>query len=149
MAKEYIRTLTLTPAQIKQAERAQRETYNLGLINPNSGALQTALGRVSGVLGLVFIAYTAFGVATGTIGLIGSLSVDSKQALKNMVNDGNNYLRRLIDICDDNPKYQLLEVELPFVEYSTYDTRTDYTIRYIIGQGAVKRVKVNGGWILL
>lgn len=149
MSREYTQTLTLTPDQIKKMERAQRETYNQGLINQNSGALSSALGPVSTILGLIFITSTTFGVAAATVGLITSMSQNSKQALKNMVNDGNNYLRRIMDICDDNPKYQAVEVELPFAEYSTLDTRTDYIIRYVIGQGSVKRVKVNGGWILL
>lgn len=142
-AKEYSAKLTLNLDQVRKTERAQRAIYDSGIVNPNQNQLITGLTSASGVLSTFLAYYGPTSLALAIFSLVGTLVPNEKSALQSMVNTGYWELGYLEDFLVDHPQYDLIEVNLPFIEYETAG------VRFITGRGAVTRVHTSGGWILL
>lgn len=142
-SKEYTQKVTVTLSQLRQMERAQRNAYDAGIVKPDTNNLSKLLGSVAGVLGLLFVTSTPAGVAAGVVGLVTSLSYSQKEVLKDTVYSGYWNLGYMEDFMVDHPKYSMIEMELPFLEYNVNGKR----IRFISGKGIIVRVKTSGGWI--
>lgn len=66
-----------------------------------------------------------------------------KDVLQSMVYSGYWNLGYIEDFLVDNPGYDLVEVNLPFIEYVTEG------VRFITGKGVVTRVHLGSGWIVM
>lgn len=141
--KEYAQKVTVTLSQLRQMQRAQRNAYDAGIVKPDTNYLSKLLGSVAGVLGLLFVTSTPAGVAAGVVGIVSSLSYSEKEVLKDTVYSGYWNLGYMEDFMVDNPKYGMIEMELPFLEYNIDGKR----VRFISGKGIIVRVKTSGGWI--
>ncbi|MBG9942093.1 hypothetical protein ABE237_12365 [Brevibacillus formosus] len=142
-AREYAAKLTVNLDQLRKIERAQREVYDKGLVKPSDTKLLTALGAVASVLGLVFVASTPAGVVAGVTGIVASITPSAKDALESMVKAGYWELGYMEDYLVDNPRFNRMEIELPFIEYNV----NGETIRFITGKGIILRVHNGSGWI--
>ncbi|WP_391572307.1 hypothetical protein [Cohnella sp.] len=143
--KEYAAKLIFTLDDVRKAERAQRNIYDYGFDQPDEGTLVNKLAAVSGVLSTVFFLSTPASLAAGVFSILGGMMAVEKDILKTMVHEGYWQLGYLEDFLDDNPSYDRLEVNLPFIEYETQG------VRFITGKGVVTRVhpRNGGGWIIL
>ncbi|EES73417.1 MULTISPECIES: hypothetical protein [Paenibacillus] len=143
--KEYAAKVILSLDGVRKTERAQREIYDKGIVSPtDSSTLADALSASATILGLVFLKSTAVGLATAVLGIVTDLIPNEKEILKEMVYDGYWHLGYLEDFLVDNPNFDLLEVNFPFIEYETAG------VRFITGNGVVTRVhSKSGGWQIL
>ncbi|WP_432775130.1 hypothetical protein AAFJ72_18120 [Brevibacillus gelatini] len=142
-SREYSKNLTVTLAELKKIKKAQRAMYKNGLVKLEGNTLESILGTVSTILGLVFVTSTPTGIVAAITSLVASLGVSAKDALKDMVYTGYFSMDELIEFLEENPKYSKIQVEFPFIEYYV-DGRT---IRFVSGEGLVKKVyKENQGW---
>lgn len=142
--KEYAAKVILSLDGVRQTERAQRNIYDSGIINPvSTSALTNLLSYSSGILSL-FLANTAAALAASVLGLVASLTPSEKDVLQSMVYSGYWNLGYLEDFLVDNPGYDLIEINFPFIEYETAG------VRFITGKGVVTRVhSASGGWVIL
>ncbi|MBN8203902.1 hypothetical protein [Bacillus sp. NTK034] len=142
---EYAAKITVSLSQIRNMQRAQQDIWTEGFKNNNYSKLQSLLGTTATVLGLVFVASTPAGIVAGVTGLVVGLAPSAKNTLKNLVYNGYWEMGYLERFMEDNPKYDLMEVELPFIEYTVDGKR----IRFVTGRGVIKRVHSGSGWITL
>lgn len=140
--KEYTATYIFTKDTIEKAERAQRVIWDSGIVDPDEDKLAQSLGAVGTILGL-YMASTAAGLAATVIGLVTAMSYNEKDAIEDMVEKGYWGMGYIEDFLDDHPEYDRVEVTLPFIEYETAG------VRFVTGEGLVKRVHAGSGWILL
>ncbi len=146
MAIEYADTIIVTLDSLRKVQRAQRVTYDSGIVSPNESKLIEALGPVASILGLVFIKSTPAGLAAGVISLFSTMLLPSdKSILKAQVYEGYWQLGYMIDFMEDNPKYDKIEILLPFIEY----TVNSGPLRFITGRGVIKKAHTSAGWIVL
>lgn len=141
--KEYASKLVLNLDQVRQISRAQRNIYDSGIVSPNSNTLASALSGLTSVLGLAFMIPAAGALSIAVVGIVSGMVPSEKSILKEIVYDGYWNLGYIEDFLVDNPDYDMLEVNLPFIEYE------DAGVRFITGRGAVTRVHTHGGWILM
>lgn len=141
--KEYSAKLIFTLDTVRQAQRAQRTIYDSGIVNPNQNTLATNLSPVAGILSTVFLKYPAASLAAGIISIVTSMIQSEKDILKSMVYSGYWNLGYIDDFLVDNPGYDRVEVNLPFIEYTTVG------VRFITGKGVVTRVHSGSGWIIM
>lgn len=146
MAREYKDTLTVNLDQLVKMERAQRNIYDRGFVSPSKVDLTSLLGLSATVLGLVFIASTPVSVATAAVSLGTSFVPPSeKKLLEGMVKTGYWDLGYARDLLADG-YYDLLEMELPFIEYVVNGQK----LRLISGKNAVKRAHIKGSsWVTI
>ncbi len=143
MAREYISKVIVNLDQLRKIQRGQRTIYDSGIVNPNSNTLIAGLSGVVSILALAFIRSTPVGVAAGVISLASGMTSSEKDILKNLVYSGYWHLGYMDDFMVDHPNYDLIEMELPFLEY-TVDKEP---IRFIQGKGMITRVHTKNGWI--
>ena len=138
--REYIDTLVLSKQEINSIKRAQFEMRMEGFTNQNEEKLRQKLSAFTNVLSFAFKLPTAVTLATAAISAITS-SPSERDVIINVCRNGEDYLEQLWNIMDDNPNYELIEVQLPFLEF------IDEEFRIVQGRGIVKSVKVGGYWI--
>ncbi|MBU5675907.1 hypothetical protein KQI88_05725 [Alkaliphilus sp. MSJ-5] len=138
--KEYIDTLVLSKQEINSIKRAQFEMRMEGFTNQNEEKLRQRLSAFTNVLSFAFKLPTAVTLAAAAISAITS-SPSERDVIINVCRNGEDYLEQLWNIMDDNPNYELIEVQLPFLEF------IDEGFRIVQGRGIVKAVKVGGYWI--
>jgi len=98
---------------------------------------------VTGVLSLVFKLGTPVTLAAGVISIVTGMIPSEKAVLQSMVYSGYWNLGYIEDFLVDNPGYDLVEVNLPFIDYTTVGCR------FITGSGVVTRVHSGSGWIVM
>ena len=70
-----------------------------------------------------------------------------KDILQSMDYRGRDWLREMYDFMYDNPKYDLIEIEYPYLKY--IDVNSDgEDITFVTGRGLLKRVHTSGGWMM-
>ncbi|MBL4986945.1 hypothetical protein [Bacillus safensis] len=144
-SSEYAARVTLNLSQIRKMTSAQRNIFDKGFNKKDYSKLKDALGTSATVLGLVFVTSTPAGVVAGVSGLITTLAPSARGTLKNLVYNGYWQMGYLEDFLTKNKKYDLIDVQLPFIEYKVKGKR----IRFVTGKGVVKRVHSKSGWITL
>ncbi|UYZ12661.1 hypothetical protein A6764_17900 [Brevibacillus sp. WF146] len=144
-SREYADTIIVNLDQIRKIERAQREMYDSGLVRLDSNRLMSVLGTVSSVLGLAFVTSTPAGIVAGITGILASITPSAKDILEQMVYKGYWELGYMEDFLVDNPQYDRMEIELPFIEFDV----NGKVIRFISGKGIIKRVHSKSGWIVV
>lgn len=137
---EYIDTLTLSKDQINKIKRAQFEMRMEGFQNQDEEKLRQKLSAFASVLSLAFMLGTPFTLAAAVISAI-TPGPSDRDIIITVCRHGEDYLEGLWNIMDDNPNYELLKVELPFLEF------IDEGFRIVSGAGRVVAVKDNGIWI--
>lgn len=144
MATEYKSKVIVSLDNLRKIERAQREMRDSGIIKSNSGALTTVLNTAVSVLGI--FAQTTVQATVATVTSLGLGLIESeKTILTRLMNNGQNYILYTADFMVDNPKYDLIELELPFIEYIISGKK----IRFIQGNGRITRMHSGSGWILV
>lgn len=145
MAKEYIGPIQVTVtelAKMNQAQLKMLEAVNAG----STSNLQSALNALSltvGVIGLFLPGglATVAGLVSATSGVIGSYEVN-KTTLASMMQNGCNSMGSIVGEIIDLTKYDIFEIEFPFIEF------TNPYVRYVSGIGQVVRAHVKGGgWV--
>ncbi|MGZ9869904.1 hypothetical protein ACU3L3_15960 [Priestia endophytica] len=144
-SKEYAARVTLNLNQVRKMQTAQRNIYDQGFKNNNYSKLKDLLSTSATVLGLIFVTSTPAGIVAGVSGLVASLAPSAKSTLQGLVYEGYWQMGYLEDYLADHPKYDQLDVLLPFIEYTVDGKR----IRFVTGKGVVKRVHSKTGWITL
>lgn len=141
-AKEYAATLTLNKDQVSKIAIAQRHIYDAGIVNPNSNRLASLLSSVASVLGLAFVASTPVGLATGVTALVAGMLPNEKGILESMVKEGYWQLGYVEDFFRASNDYDLIQVQMPFIEYETAK------VRFVTGKCVIKKIhKKNGPWL--
>ncbi|MEN2767336.1 hypothetical protein [Ornithinibacillus xuwenensis] len=145
--REFKRKHIVTLDQLLDMQYGQLQARERFAGKLSDNALQTRLGAVTGVLAILFWKATTFSVATSIASLILSSTTSEKKALTTMIDAGYIGLGSAIQFLRD-PKYDRLEIELPFLEYRDFHT-LDLEIALITGRGRVTRVHAKTGWIPL
>ncbi|MDU0329862.1 hypothetical protein RW092_06530 [Paenibacillus sp. 3LSP] len=144
MAREYASEVTVSLSQIRDIVRAQRLVIDKGIIKPSNNDLMSGLGAVATILGLIFVQSTPVGVVAGVVGVLSLMSPSEEEAFKGLLEAGYSELANLEYFLVDNPKYDLIRVKLPFLEYTVDGER----IRFVTGKGVVTALHIKGGnWI--
>lgn len=138
--KEYLEKLVLSKREIEEMERAQFEIRKEGFEAQNEEKLRLGLSAFASVLSMAFMLGTPATLAAAVIAGITS-SPSDRETLKITSRHGEDYMRELIYTMDDHPNYELIEVELPFLEF------IDEGFRIVSGAGRVTAVKDSGNWI--
>ncbi|MFD1738726.1 hypothetical protein ACFSCX_19605 [Bacillus salitolerans] len=134
--------------ELYKMERAQREIMRDGIIQPDDNKLENGLSTFASVLGFfVTKVPTPVGVALSAVSLGLSMVPSEKDILESLDYRGRDWLREMYDFMYDNPQYDLIEIEYPFLEY--LDVNSDgEDIKFVTGIGLLKRVHTSGGWIM-
>ncbi|MDU7476904.1 MAG: hypothetical protein E7L01_26705 [Paenibacillus macerans] len=144
MAREYASEVTVSLSQIRDIVRAQRLVIDKGIIKPSNNDLMSGLGAVATILGLIFVQSTPVGVVAGVVGVLSLMAPSEEEAFKGLLEAGYSELANLEYFLVDNPKYDLIRVKLPFLEYTVDGER----IRFVTGKGVVTALHIKGGnWI--
>ncbi|OLP63623.1 hypothetical protein BACPU_29850 [Bacillus pumilus] len=144
-SSQYAARVTLNLSQIRKMTSAQRNIFDKGFDKKDYSKLKDALGTSATVLGLVFVTSTPAGVVAGVSGLLATLAPSARGTLKELVYNGYWQMGYLEDFLTKNKRYDLIDVQLPFIEYKVKGKR----IRFVTGKGVVKRVHSKTGWITL
>lgn len=142
---EYAETLVFTREEANKMRLGQWDIKYHGYKNKQQSVLQDALTIIATILSMAFKLPTPVTLAAGVI----ATAVSSTQSLLDqyikMAEDGQDYLQMIVtDIFDANPGlYEAVEVELPFLEF----LEEDEGYRIVSGNGAIKRLKTENGWI--
>ncbi|WP_342419299.1 hypothetical protein [Paenibacillus sp. FSL H8-0168] len=148
-SREYSATVTVSRKQLVKMSIAQDEVIKNG--NFDNGRADTAalIAGLSGigatVLGLIFIASTPVGVATGIASLASSLfSAGTGSKVNDYLQNGVNGMDRIVKtIIDNDLQYDLYQIKFPFLEYTLQD---DTVIRFITGNGVILKAHSENGW---
>ncbi|MDF0729014.1 hypothetical protein PY093_20615 [Cytobacillus sp. S13-E01] len=138
---EYTQILQVTKAKIENMQIAQRNMHDSGIVDLDTNRLTTVLGTVASVLSFAFLQSTAGGAAIATVGVASALAPNPKEILKDLVYEGYWNMGYIEEVFN-NPKYDLVEAEFPFIEY-VVDGKT---IRFVMGPAAVLRVRTTDGY---
>lgn len=96
------------------------------------------------ILGLIFVQSTPVGVVAGVVGVLSLMASSEEEVFKGLLEAGYSELANLEYFLVDNPKYDLIRVKLPFLEYTVDGER----IRFVTGKGVVTALQIKGGnWI--
>ncbi|MFT9487403.1 MAG: hypothetical protein ACH0QD_08565 [Tepidibacillus sp.] len=139
--KEYIENLTLSRSELYKIRRAQYEIRMQGFTYLDEGQLADNLVAFATVLSLAFILPTPVTLAAGVISAMGNIGSDRDLVIQ-VCRNGEDYLQGLIYYMDDHPEYDLLKVDLPFLEF------IDEGFRIVQGNGAITAIHTGSGWIL-
>lgn len=142
--REYSENVIFSLSQIRETQAAQKAILDEGFGANSETRLKTALGLGITILGLIFVTSTPAGVATIVLGLITTLSASRKEGLEKLVNDGYSGISYWETWMQSRTQYSQIEVEFPFIEYTVDGS----TIRFITGDGVLKRVRTSSGWLL-
>lgn len=141
--REYSSKLIFNLTSADQAQQAQHAIHQSGFVSPNQPLLTTTLGPLAGVLALVFTKYPASALALSVFSIVAGMTQSAKYNLGLQVNDGFYGLSSIRDYLANNPEYDSLEVNLPFIDF------IDEGTRFVTGYGVVTRVHSGTGWIVL
>ncbi|MBR0579159.1 hypothetical protein P9F86_19080 [Bacillus altitudinis] len=144
-SSEYADRVTVDLDQVLNMQSAQRNVYKKAFQKKDYSNLKDALGASSTILGLLFIANTPTGVVTGVTGLLATIAPSAQAELDKLVKNGYYEMGDLQEFLHENKKYDLIDVQLPFIEYKVNGKR----IRFVTGTGVIKRVHSKSGWITL
>jgi hypothetical protein len=143
MAREYAERITVSLADLRKIQRAEDAMFDYITGDLDNGELSRSLSGVSTVFS-VFLLSTIAGAVSCCSGLISGLLSDSeKDIVTRLINAGHYDIRQKIYFLEDNPQYDLIEVNFPFIEFST----DSGDIRFISGKGVYTRCHIkNKGW---
>lgn len=142
MASEYAAKIVVSLDSLRKIQKAQRHMYDSGIVNLDSNTLASLLSPLSTVLGLAFVTSSPAGIAAGVVGIATSMTVSARAVLQDMVYSGYWNLGYMDDYMVANPKYDLIQIKLPFIEYVIDGKR----IRFITGKGVITGVHSGSGW---
>lgn len=144
-SREYMGNITFNKTQLQNMMKAQRITYDSGLVSLSSNRMITALSPLSTVLGLLFVTSTPAGIAAGVAGIYTGLLSNTRETLKSLVMTGYWEMDYYEDLFNKYPQYTSIEAKVRFIEY-VVDGKT---IRWITGKGYPLRIKTSNGWITM
>jgi len=142
--REYIQTMQLTKDQILKLEDYNSYFRQYGLNRLSSDQLQSALGSISTILGLVCllpVTPTAVGVASAIMAVFSSLNVNEKSMVTGVLLQGQDGMANLRWQMDDNPDWEMVEIEVSMLQF------VDESVKCIQSEPNLLRVKINGGWV--
>lgn len=140
--KDTKATLVLSRSQLYSIKRAQFEIRMQGFTYVDEGKLAKNLSAYASILSLAFMLPTPVTLAAGVIAGISSIPSE-RDTIISMCRRGEDYLQSLIYLMDDNPQYDFVKVELPFLQF------VDEEFRIISGYGRLIAVHVGSGWVIV
>lgn len=139
--REYVKNFELTREDIQDMEYAQDDVYDYVSDLKTRDDLIQALGPATGILGLLFLQYTAVGVATTVTGLLVGMVDSEKEALKGAIQRGSRGLRDVKRAIDrDSQNIERVKVDFPYLEF------IDEKFGVIQGGGVLRALLINGKW---
>lgn len=148
-SSEGIATKTFSTKQLLDTMQAQGVIREKGIIQESSNATASALSTFTSVLGFFVTKLpTAVGVSLSAVSLATGLFPSSKDILIQLSQDGEDFLRNQYYWMANNPQYDLIEIQYPYLKY--YDVNAEgEDMTFVSGDGIVKKVHVKGGgWII-
>ncbi|MET3211379.1 UNVERIFIED_CONTAM: hypothetical protein ABIC26_004346 [Paenibacillus sp. PvR008] len=148
-SREYAATVTVSRRQLTKMSIAQDEVIRSGNFESGETATATLIATLSGisatVLGLLFIASTPVGIATGIASLAASLfGAGMGSSVNEYLQNGVNGMDRITNtIIANDLQYDLYQIKFPFLEYTLED---DTVIRFITGNGVILKAHSENGW---
>lgn len=145
---EYKETIILSRKNLDVLVEAQKYIRREGILNNDEYTLAEKLAGIVGgtatILGLAFVTSTPIGIAAGVTSVMLTLSTSAIVDLDDLLTKGISDLGDLETWYKDYPDYDLIEVEMGFLEYPDQEIRfvTHTSPKYI------KRIHVDGGWHL-
>jgi hypothetical protein len=140
-AREYVQQQTFSLQMARDAQIAQYEIYKSGFEKPDKYRLTNVLSAITTVAG-IFLKEAR--LANTVVSLVNGLAVDEEKILETMVKNGSFELTEVVGFLQNNTRYDLVECDVPFIEYETAG------VRFVTGKCRVKRVHVKGGgWIIM
>ncbi len=137
---EYIENLTLSRDKLYKIRRAQYEIRMQGFTNVDEGKLASNLTAFATVLSLAFMLPTPVTLAAGIISAMGNIGNERDIVIK-VCKNGEDFLQGLLYYMDDHPNYDLIRVDLPFLEF------VDEGFRIVQGNGQITAIHRDGVWI--
>jgi signal transduction histidine kinase len=144
--QEYWGSITVTGNELAKMNKAQIEMLER-ITGGNDSELRSSLNALSltvGIIGMFLTggAATVAGLVSATSGVAGSYPSYNNSLAKVMQN-GCNSMGKLVSTLLDLPKYDMFEITFPFIYFP------DKNIRYVQGEGTIKRAHVKGesGWV--
>ncbi len=139
---EYIDNLTLSKDKLYKIRRAQYEIRMQGFTNVDEGKLTSNLAAFATVLSLAFMLPTPVTLAAGIISAMGDIG-NERNAVIQVCKNGEDFLQELMYFMDDHPNYDLIRVDLPFLEF------VNEGFRIVQGEGQITAVHMGNGWIVM
>ena len=143
---EYIAAIQVTAAELAQMNKAQLIMLE-SIENRSTSGLESKLNGISltaGVIGLFApgIYATISGLVSATAGVI-STYPSYNSLLVTVMQNGCNSMGKIVSDLLAFSKYDLFELEFPFIDFK------DKGIRYVQGDGRIVRAHVKGGtgWV--
>lgn len=146
VAREFTDIVQVDLNELLDMQYAQLQTKKRFLNQLSDNQLSSALSGVSGILSIVFAMYTGASVALALGSLFASMTTSQRSTAAALADGGYLGLGEPIQFMR-NTSYDLLEIELPYIEYSEWETGK--TIQFISGEGIARRVHTDSGWIVL
>lgn len=139
--KVYTSTEQCSLSQIEKLMDFNYQVKRFGIDNLDDAKLQSALGSLSAILGIVAVGVssTPYAITCAIIGALGALGVSDKRTVKAALQFGYD---DLYDIRDAMKKqnFSMVEAQVTWLEFEDEGFRTVY------GADA-KRYKQGNGWI--
>ncbi|MDQ0496893.1 hypothetical protein [Paenibacillus brasilensis] len=148
-SREYAATVTVSRNELVKMSIAQDEVIRNGGFDSGRTDVAALIAGLSGIgatiLGLMFIASTPVGIATGIASLASSLlGAGTGSRVNDYLQDGVNGMNRIVNtIIDNDLQYDLYQIKFPFLEYTLQD---DTVIRFITGNGVILKAHSENGW---
>jgi len=150
-SKEYYAKLRVNLSDLQKIADAQITMYDTGFEQKNYTTLTNLLTAYSGVLSFAFMAPTAVDVSGTIAGIVATIG-SGLPTLEYLVKEGHWQLSRAIIWFKANPQYDMIEINLPFIQYT--DATHNESIRFVEAVGdnswGITAVHVPGssGWQL-
>lgn len=147
--KEGKSTQVFSRNELRDAKYAQQHMREKGIVEEDSNALEIALGSFAAILGFFVTRYpTPVGVSLSVVSLAMSLTPNSKAILESLSIDGEDFLYDTYYFMDTHREYDLIEIEYPYLTYYDVDENGE-DVKWVTGQGIIKRVHTSAGWVIL
>lgn len=138
--KEYSENITVSKSDLFKMNDAQFNIRKKGFEDLNEGILINELGACATVLSLAFMLPTPVTLAAGVISVATSSSMSDREMIIDVCQNGEDYLYTVYRYMKNHPEYNLIKIELPFLEF------IDDDFRIVHGEGYITAVHDDGGW---
>jgi hypothetical protein len=145
---DYLSTISVTSKQLTSMAAAQSRMYDRLSLRTTNSQLQDQLGAISLITGVItlFAASTIVGVVSAVSGISSMITSQERTTLNSVLNNGIRGLAKLADSTLTLTKYDLFEIQFPFLDYKT----SGNIIRFVQGDGVIQRAHVKGGgWVVI
>lgn len=138
--KEYTENIIVSKSEVFKMKDAQFNIKEEGFKNLDEGTLVDTLSTSTSILSLAFMLPTPVTLGAGVISAATAASTSEREMIIDVCQNGSDYLYTVYRYMKNNPQYDLVKVELPFLEF------VDEDFRIVHGDGYITAVHSDGGW---